>query len=278
MENSLQEIIYERINNKISVSIYALSQTLDIKIEPILSELKNNVELFTDDFLIKNDQLFKAHKKKDISMYKKSYLTIYGVILLEALTKDATLKKKISHISSRLIKIEKEVSQQAEIKSVENEESTNNNELFFENGSYFRARHLLETLVKSAKKNIVIVDNYASKKDLFILKAKEYGVKTLIIKNTLSDTLHNDDIEVFNKSNPYLRIIKTNLFHDRFLILDNEKFYHLGTSMNTIGKRATMITRILSKTAQIDLLSQIDEVRIIDSANNVRNTPSPITI
>ena len=55
------------------------------------------------------------------------------------------------------------------------------------------------------------------------------------------------DIQKFNKEYPVLKIAKTNKFHDRFIVLDNEEMYHLGASIKDLGKKCFGINKIEDK-------------------------------
>lgn len=43
---------------------------------------------------------------------------------------------------------------------------------------------------------------------------------------------------------PILKVAKTNKFHDRFIIIDNEEMYHLGASIKNLGKKCFGINKI----------------------------------
>ena len=55
------------------------------------------------------------------------------------------------------------------------------------------------------------------------------------------------DIQKFNKEYPVLKIAKTNKFQDRFIVIDNEKMYHLRTSIKDLGKKCFGINKIEDK-------------------------------
>lgn len=46
------------------------------------------------------------------------------------------------------------------------------------------------------------------------------------------------------KEYPILKVAKTNKFHDRFIIIDNEEMYHLGASIKDLGKKCFGINKI----------------------------------
>ena len=54
-----------------------------------------------------------------------------------------------------------------------------------------------------------------------------------------------------------LSIIYSNIFHDRFIIIDNKKLYHIGSSINSIGKKIFMINLISDKTILNMILKEI---------------------
>ena len=56
--------------------------------------------------------------------------------------------------------------------------------------------------------------------------------------------IQNIDIEKFNKEYPTLKVLRTNKFHDRFIIVDNKEMYHLGASIKDLGKKCFAINRI----------------------------------
>ena len=47
---------------------------------------------------------------------------------------------------------------------------------------------------------------------------------------------------MFNKQYGLLEIINTNKVHDRYIIIDRDKLYHLGHSIKDIGKKISTIS------------------------------------
>lgn len=63
-----------------------------------------------------------------------------------------------------------------------------------------------------------------------MLSKKNKNVEVIIL--TLQNTsLNKLDINKFNKQYPTLKVAYTNKFHDRFIVIDNEKLYHIGASL-----------------------------------------------
>ena len=60
---------------------------------------------------------------------------------------------------------------------------------------------------------------------------------------TSSHYLTKTDITKFNKQYPNLNIKYSNIFHDRFIIIDNI-LYHVGSSLKDLGKKCFAINKI----------------------------------
>ena len=96
-------------------------------------------------------------------------------------------------------------------------------------------------IFNSAKKELIIIDSYADKKILDIVK--DLNIKIVIItkKNNL---LKETTIKEYNKEYHNLTVKYDNTFHDRYFILDNEIVYHCGASIYRIGYKTFSITLI----------------------------------
>lgn len=78
---------------------------------------------------------------------------------------------------------------------------------------------------------------------LNILCKKNQGVD-VVIATAGKGSLSAKDITKFNTQYPKLSV-KTNMdFHDRFLIIDKTKVYHIGASIKDAGKKSFGITKI----------------------------------
>jgi hypothetical protein len=107
--------------------------------------------------------------------------------------------------------------------------------VFFD-GQVFDAYELTSRIIRSAKKSIVLIDNYIDESTFTHLSKKEKGVTVSILTKSAGKQLQLDlkkaneqyggfDLKPFNKS------------HDRFLILDHNEVYHLGASLKDLGKK-----------------------------------------
>ena len=114
---------------------------------------------------------------------------------------------------------------------------TFSNELFFE-GQIYDAHSLLLDIFNTAKKSIVIIDNYISKELLDVLSKtnKEIIIHTKNIDNKLMNKYQSQYNNITIKIN--------NSFHDRFIIIDNSTLYHCGASFKDLGKKCFAINKI----------------------------------
>lgn len=114
--------------------------------------------------------------------------------------------------------------------------------IFFE-GQIYDSYSLIIDIIKKAKKQIVIIDNYIDDSILKMLTKRNKEVEVIILTSEKSN-ISKLDIQKFNKEYPFLKVIKTNKFHDRFIIIDKIEMYHCGASIKDMGKKCFGINKI----------------------------------
>ena len=104
-------------------------------------------------------------------------------------------------------------------------------------GQIFDAYKLVEALIKSAKREIILIDNYIDATIFDLLEKREQGVDATIYTEHAGQSLQHLQ-QLYQQQ--YGRNIEVkeynNRFHDRFLILD-DALYHFGASFKDLGKR-----------------------------------------
>ena len=90
-------------------------------------------------------------------------------------------------------------------------------------------------LIKSAKKSIVLIDNYIDETVLLLLSKRLPKVNATIYTKQISAQLQLD-LSKHNAQYEPVTIYESNNFHDRFLIVD-DVVYHIGASLKDLGKR-----------------------------------------
>ncbi|MBQ9427821.1 MAG: ORF6N domain-containing protein [Paludibacteraceae bacterium] len=123
-----------------------------------------------------------------------------------------------------------------------NEGEVTPKEAIFYEGQFFEARLLLEQIIKTATKRIVIIDGYVDAATFEMLDVRANGVTADIYSDgeykTLRDT-HNaskgkQPINTHKWSKPS---------HDRWVIIDNT-IYHCGHSVKDLGKKLSAIMKM----------------------------------
>ena len=127
------------------------------------------------------------------------------------------------------------------------------NHIFFD-GEIYDAYSVLIKILSKAKKEIIIIDNYAGKELFDITRNIKINIK-IYTKNIDSIAKKKYEEEYNN-----LTIINTDIFHDRFIILDNNTLYNLGSSLKDIGKKCTSINKIDDTNIIKNLLDRINNI------------------
>lgn len=113
----------------------------------------------------------------------------------------------------------------------------------FADGQIYDAYEFIERLIKSAKKSILLIDNYVDESVLTMLSGKNKGVQVDIYTKELSNALLLAQ-DKFNSQYGNLSLHQTNRVHDRFMIIDNETIYLIGASLKDAGKRLFAFTKM----------------------------------
>ena len=109
------------------------------------------------------------------------------------------------------------------------------NKIYFE-GDYYDAYSFLIKTLNNAKKEIIIIDNYAGIELLDILK--DINKKIIIVSKNINDTLK----EKYLKQYTNVKFIYNDSFHDRFIIIDKKRLYSCGSSFKDFGKKCFVIS------------------------------------
>jgi len=113
--------------------------------------------------------------------------------------------------------------------------------IFFD-GQIFDAYTFASDLIKSAKKFIILIDNYIDDSALLLLSKRAKNVKAIIYTSTISSQLQLD-LQKHNAQYPPITIKTFTRSHDRFLFID-ENVYHIGASLKDLGKRWFAFSKI----------------------------------
>ena len=120
------------------------------------------------------------------------------------------------------------------------EEKEKINHIFYE-GQIYDAYSLLIDIFKGAKEEIIIIDNYADKSILDMIT--NLNVKVTIVTRKFN-LLKDIDIKKYNRQYNNLKVIYSDKFHDRFIIIDRTDLYHSGASYKDLGNKCFGINKI----------------------------------
>ena len=120
-------------------------------------------------------------------------------------------------------------------KALESKNAIPNQGVFFD-GQVFDAYELASKIIRSAKKSIVLIDNYIDETTLTHLSKKAKTVKVLLLTKTIINQL-TLDVKKANEQYGNFEIREFANSHDRFIIIDNSDVYHLGASLKDLGKK-----------------------------------------
>ncbi len=125
-------------------------------------------------------------------------------------------------------------------------------QVFFE-GQFFEARVLLENLIKTATKRVIMIDGYVDATTFDILDVRAKGVTADIYSDSEYTSLRD-----MHNASAGKRPISTHKWstasHDRWLIID-DTLYHCGHSFKDMGKKLCAIMRMGASPE--DILKQV---------------------
>lgn len=246
--------------------------------------VKRNIGKFPENFrfqlsdeekgeLVTNCDRFKTLKYSSSNPYA---FTEQGIAMLSAVLKSdvavevsinimnsfVTLRKFLlsnKEMFARLDRIEyKQLETDKKLEEVFNYIATNTEvkqNIFFD-GQIYDAFSFIVGLISKAKKEIILIDNYVDVNTLNILCKKNKGVNIIIVTASQGH-LSKRDVNKFNAQYPKLTVKIITAFHDRFLIIDKTKVYHIGASIKDAGKKSFGITKMEDKDLINNLINKV---------------------
>ena len=113
----------------------------------------------------------------------------------------------------------------------------------FYNGQIFDAYKFATDLVKSARRSIVLIDNYVDETVLLMLSKRSVGVSATIYTQRITQQLQLD-LDRHNSQYPPIDIRTYRDSHDRFLIVDETDVSHIGASLKDLGKKMFAFSKL----------------------------------
>ena len=124
----------------------------------------------------------------------------------------------------------------------------------FYDGQIFDAYVHVVSLIKQAKRSVVLIDNYIDETTLTMLSKRDVNVTAAIYTRQLSQQ-QQLDVQRHNQQYPPITIYVTQHNHDRFLIID-DVVYIFGASLKDAGKKLFAYIK-MEETSAKDLLNMM---------------------
>ncbi len=121
-------------------------------------------------------------------------------------------------------------------------------EQFFPPGTTYDAYVAIREILEKAATSAMIVDAYLGSTIFATLSAINPTKLTLQLLTTEKNLKPDFRVEATNFQHQYtgvrLEVRTATDFHDRFIVIDDAEYYHVGASIKDAGKRAFMISRL----------------------------------
>jgi fic family toxin-antitoxin system len=279
----IENLIYE-IRGKQVMLDSDLAKLYGVETKRINEAVKNNIEKFPERYCFQLNDKESNNLRSKISTskinshggrrYNQRVFTEQGVYMLATILKSRVaseitiaimdafviMKNYINtslieqkYINSLVLEHDNEIRLlQESFNKLSTKEKINH---IFYNGQIYDAYSLLIDILNKAKKEIIIIDNYAGK-ELFDI-TKDIKVNIKIYTKNIDEISKKKYMQEYSN----IEIITTDIFHDRFIILDNKELYNLGSSLKDIGKKCTSINRIEDSTILKELISRLTKIK-----------------
>lgn len=201
-------------------------------------EVERNIEHYNLDMIISigyRVNSFTATKFRQwATKILKNYIQNGYVINSEKITNE------------RFVNLENDVnilkSQMSEVKSLVKNNKIESNQGIFYDGQVYDSYGFILDLIKQAKNEIILIDNYIDD-TVLTLFSKIPNIKITIYTNTISKQLKLD-FEKYSKQYDNITLKNFLNSHDRFLILDKKEIFHIGASLKDLGKKWFAFSKI----------------------------------
>ena len=199
--------------------------------------------------------MLSAVLKSDVAVQVSINIMDAFVEMRHFVANNAVLFDKISSVELRQLEYQKQTDKKLDQLFECIGEHTETHQKIFFDGQIYDAFSLLIELIQKAEQEIILIDGYVDVSTLNLLAKKQSGVAVTVYTFTKTK-LTAQDVAAFNAQYPKLEVKHTNIFHDRFLILDGKTVYHIGASLKDAGKKCFGIT--LMDDVAVALLGKIN--------------------
>lgn len=264
-----------------------LANLYEVETKVLNQAVKRNIERFPEDFMfqltedehnILRSQIVTSKENRGGRRYLPYVFTEQGVAMLSAVIRSETAVKISIQIIKAFVAMRQFIASNArifqqidilEIKQLETDKKIKQiltamerknirpKQGIFYDGQIFDAYQFFSDIIRTAKKSIILIDNFIDDSVLTLFSKRDPGIKVFIITKTITKQLELD-IKKFNEQYPPLEFKQFDKSHDRFLIIDETTVYHLGASLKDLGKKWFAFSKMDIDAAE--LLMRIKEI------------------
>ena len=168
-------------------------------------------------------------------------------VLKEHLLRGYSLNRRIDQVEDKLLRHDVQIEKlQKNIDFFVRTSQPPRQGVFYD-GQVFDADVFITKHILSAKRSILLIDNYVDLTTLEMLAKKGKGVSLEIVTSKRGNDLAASDIKKFNEQYGELVIKESAKFHDRFLIIDDKDLFLIGASIKDLGRKCFAFTKLDSK-------------------------------
>lgn len=133
-------------------------------------------------------------------------------------------------------------------------------ELFFPQDTQHDAYVEIRKIIQEATRSITVIDPYLDSSIFTIFEtiSAQHIIVRLLTTKIPSDFVHETKKFLSQNNNFNVKIRKTKEFHDRFIVLDDSKCWHVGCSIKDAGNKAFMISKFEDGSNRNALKMQVD--------------------
>ena len=198
------------------------------------------VDYYNLDVIISVGYRVKSHRGTQFRQWANKVLKEY---LLKGYSINQRLKDLEEKVDARFVKHERQLDYLTDKVDFFVRTSLPPVEGIFYDGQIFDAYKFATDLIRTAKKSILLIDNYVDESVLLMLSKRNKGVSAIIYTHTISKQL-NLDIQKHNSQYPQIGVKTYKHCHDRFLIIDDADVYHIGASLKDLGKKMFAFSKL----------------------------------
>ncbi|MBI3584829.1 MAG: ORF6N domain-containing protein [Nitrospinae bacterium] len=129
--------------------------------------------------------------------------------------------------------------------------------IFFD-GQVFDAYQFVSDIIRTARKSIMLIDNYVDDTVLTLFSKRKKGVSLTILTKTISKQLELD-VKKYNQQFHATEVREFGNSHDRFLIIDDITVYHFGASLKDLGKKWFAFSKM--DIGAVQILARLESIK-----------------